>query len=732
MTHSIEGPAAAASARRWWIRLAVSAALALAPDPSHAQHAHATVAPVAPGAETRAPLLAASPVLDGVIAPGEWEGASVLSGFTQKEPRDGEGMTEPTEVRLARHGNRLYIAFIAWDREMPRVRAELTPRDRFEESADVVAVVIDPVRSGSRGYTFVFNPLGVQYDGVWTDEVDFGWDGVVESSGRVEADRYVVEVAIPFSTVLTGGAAGEDWAVNFGRRIPRRSEEGWWVAVPRTDARMLAHMGTMTEMGDARHRSRLALIPTATAQGTRAAGRSAGTTTTWGATVRIPVGEALRVEGTFRPDFSFVETDAPQLGFNERFALFYPEKRPFFLEQSDRFMVRETGAVSSPLRLVHTRTIVRPRLGARVIASPAGGFLGAMFLAERDEDGDDDGSAAIVRAARNGPFGSIAGVTATQREREGRRNTVVAADAQAYLAPDVVLTLQRARSTTDEANAGGTRSGNAMYLDLSRENDAGVQQLVYTRVDRDFETDVGFVERRDVQTLLWHGGLYWRPASGPLLHVFPMTQNFVAFDQEGRRIEVEHTPHVQFQLTRQTSLEFKYRFGEERFRGRDHSQARSELLLSSTPLSWLDLSLTGKVGRRIRYDFEHEDRDFTFVAAYREVRAEASVRADVATTISLAGSWRKLGGDAALDARSAWVTRARATRFITTTCYARAVVQYDSELRRREGSLLLGRELNYGTQFHVGMDYASTPRPLAEGRVARASFFARASWLFDR
>lgn len=682
---------------------------------------------VPPTVPLTAPLLPHAPVIDGAVQPGEWDDASVVSGFVQREPHEGQAMSEQTVVKVARHGGRLFLLFLAYDREIAKVRAELSPRDRFERSADVVTVLLDPVQSKSRGYVFVFNPLGVQYDGIWSRQIDFGWDGVVESKGRVETDRYVVEVAIPFATVLTGGATGDTWNVNFSRRIPRRNEEGWWAPIPRAESwRTLAYTGELVGMRDAARRTRVELIPTATANGARARGTTEPIAATWGATVRAPLSDAVRLEATYQPDFTFVETDAPQIGFNERFALFYPEKRPFFLEAGDRFAPRAASFISDPLNLVHTRSIIQPRAGARILAAPEGAFLGGMVLT-----GEDDGTASVLRTAVDRADGTIAGLTATHRDHDGRQNTVVAGDAQAHLPADLVVTLQGARSRTREEGT-ASREGTAVYLDLARETNRGIQQVVYKRLSADFETDLGYVPRTDMQSLIGHAGYYWRPTAGPLQSVFPMTQNAVLFDAAGRRQEVEHLPHVEVLLTRNTMIWTAYRFGEEWYHGRDYRQARYELRISSTPRPWLDISLGGKTGRRIRYDVDSAGPDETFLASLREGHAEASIRPDRATTLSLTGVWRALGGNGTVAPRSAWVARLRAIRFLSRSDFIKLVAQYDPDAQGHSASLLLGRELNYGTQFHLGFDYSSARAEPNTPRVARMSFFTRVSYLLQR
>lgn len=714
--------------------------------PARAQHVHAApgaeasrvqaVSP-APGAPetysiTAFPLVNA-PAIDGRIEPGEWAGAARFGGFTQTEPAEGKPETERTEVLVARDESHLYLAFIAHDSEIERVRADLTPRDRIATSTDVVGVVLDPQRTGSRGYVFLFNPLGVQYDGVWTRGPDLGWDGVLRSRGRVETDRYVVEVAIPFTTVLAGGSGEEQWSVNFGRRVTRKGEESWWAPVPRAGMReLLKHSGVLGGISDSGARMRFELIPTATARGAVGTGAAGEADASWGATLRLPLRPTVRLDATYRPDFSYVESDAPQIGFNERFALFYPEKRPFFLDGKDLFETRQASFVSDPIRLVHTRTIVRPRAGVRLLASPEDVFLGAMLMLEERPDGALDGTSTVLRAAREWTGGARAGLVATRRDREDGSNTVVGADAQLKLPAGVVITAQAAGSTTETSGIPGVRRGTAAYLDVARETGRSFQQVVYRRIGRDFDTELGFLPRSDFQQVVGHAGVYWRPKGSALLSALPMVQHVVVLDDAGRRTEIEHLPHVELLFTRQTALWLAYRFGQESYRGRAHGSGRAEGRIRTSPTAWLDISLGGQLGTRVRYDPDTSGIDQTFVAGLREMSAQVQLRIGSAATLSTTGILRHLGGAGEIAAREVWLGRVRAAYHLSPETYVRAVVQYDPDQDRREGSLLLGHEINYGTQAHLGVEYASTDRMPGDPARARRALFARISYLLQQ
>lgn len=697
--------------------LSVSAAVAapVSAQVTHSHHAGGALAPVA-STTTRAvavPVLDQAPSIDGRIEAGEWARAAQLDGFTQLEPREGVRASDSTRVFVGRDAENLYVAFVAYDADVAHVRAARTPRDKIDAAGDYVGILLDPTQSRTRAYFLAFNPLGVQYDGIWSQQWDFGWDGVMSSSGTIGADRYVVEVAIPFATVGGGSGAHPDWDVNFMRFVARSGEEAWWA--PRTRAHRntaLSESGQLTAMPVHARTSRVEMIPTVTSQRSALAGQPSVLDSRWGATVRIPVSTSGRIEGTYRPDFSHVETDEAQIGFNERYALFYPEKRPFFLESADRFATPAVSYDSDPLTLVHTRTIVRPRVGGRALFMPSNGFVGAMVVAEDRPDGSASGTSAIGRAVRTWGNGSQIGVVGTRREyRAGGMNAVAGADATIHLPASTAITAQFARSESHDT-IGASTAAVAGYLDVARDDGRGFQQVVYRRIPQSFAADLGFVPRTDVQQVVSHVGRYWRPNTREVLYLLPMLQYTSSWTVAGHDVDAEWLPHVEAQLTHKSSAWLGYRARTEEFRAKRYDAARLEAKLKTSPYAWVDLAAGAKVGRGLRYDNTADAEDLTYVAPTREANASAEFR--VRQTGSIAGNiiWRRLEGNGRTDARAVaartlWLGRVRAAWQFDNATYIRAIAQYDPDLDRRTASLLLGRELNYGTQLHLGVERGS-------------------------
>lgn len=692
-----------------------------APDPAVAQR------------RLTVPYVVRAPRIDGRLDGGEWEGAERLTDFVQRDPAEGAPATERTEVLVARDATTLYIAFIAWDRDLAQVRAVHTARDQLAAASDLVGVWVDPLRTGTRAFGFQFNPLGVQYDGVWSRSWDTSWDGVLRSRGELHGDRYVVEVAIPIGTLIAGDAP-DTWDVNFSRIIGRRSEESWWAPMPRARrTAMLADFGELDGMATHSAGARLEAIPTLVGASSRAArGVPAEFSQEAGLTARLPLGGSARLDATVNPDFSFVEGDDAQIAANERWALFYPEKRPFFLEGADQFGTPAANFIAGPLQLVHTRTIARPRAGVRLTAAPRGAFIGAAFTAQDRFDGTPDGSSAIVRLLRQQRNSSQAGLTLTHRERpDGRRNSVAATDAQWRLGRYVTTTAQVAVSRTLDntgvgIGAGTSAAATAAYVDVARNNGNGFQELALRRIPAAFATDIGFVPRTDLSQAVVHLGHYWRPTRGAAQWINPMLQVVGSLDDAGAFADLEWLPHVELQFARETNAWVAYRVRSERFRDRIHAMQRVEARVRSKPRAWLDVGAGVRAGTRLRYDGDLAVEDRSAVVPYTEWHGSSDVRLGRSGSLSAAVVHQSLGALSGLGSQSLWLVRTRAAWQFDNVNAIRLLVQHDPDRRRWAQSLVLAHERDYGTQYHLGVQRGWDAAAVASGS-GELRVFVRAS-----
>ena len=393
--------------------------------------------------DVRAPRLAATVRLDGALDEPVWGRASVLTGFTTYNPVDGRPAQDSTEVRIWYAEDALYVGIRAWA-PAGSVRATLAERDRIQND-DWVALHLDTFNDQRRSFVFVVNPLGVQADGMRSEQspgpgvskaslhaIDLSQDFVWQSSGRLLDDGYSVELRIPFKSIRFQLGASQDWGLQVVRQTQHTGYQDTWLPNSRANQSFLAQEGFLRGMAGMKRGLVLDVTPSSitTTVGTPQGGNwRYATKSDAGGDVRWGVAPNLTINATANPDFSQVETDVGQIPGDVRFANFYPELRPFFLEGSEQF--------DAPNKLVNTRSIVQP-LGALKLSGKLPrtdvGVMTAVDDAASSHDGRSRPLFNIVRLRRDLGEQSTAGLVYTDRAERGRVNRVVGVDTRLQFA----------------------------------------------------------------------------------------------------------------------------------------------------------------------------------------------------------------------------------------------------------------------------------------------------------
>ena len=313
-------------------------------------------------------------VVDGKLDDDVWKNAAILKDFYQTHPGDNINPSHPTEVLIGYDSKTLYIAFRVRD-ESGKVRARVAKRDAVWDD-DTVSVMLDTFNDKRKAYVFVFNPLGVQADGILTegDGHDYSVDIVMESKGMVTEDGYTVEAAIPFKSLRYVAGKDKLWGFHAFRTIKRLdNEQNSWMPISRDESSFLNQEGHITGLEGISTERTLEIIPTLTLS---EAGRRVPTIPMTasiadpgrfvnspvkvdpGLTLKFGITPTLTLDFAANPDFAQVEADQPVITANQRFPIFFSEKRPFFLEGIDIFQ--------TPLQAVHTRAIVDPDFAVKL------------------------------------------------------------------------------------------------------------------------------------------------------------------------------------------------------------------------------------------------------------------------------------------------------------------------------------------------------------------------------
>ena len=516
------------------------------------------------------------PVIDGKLDDDVWKTAAAFKDFYQTQPGDNTAPSKPTEVMMGFDSKTLYIGFHCFD-DPDKVSAHVAKRDDVLNGVeDSIRVLLDTFNDKRKAYVLAFNPLGIQMDGVRTEgvNVDFSVDIVMESRGTITPDGYVVEVAIPFKSLRYEAGQGKQWGIQIFRIIQRfNNEQDSWMPISRDINGLLNQAGHITGLEGISAERTLELIPSLTVSETgkllqhydpipNDPGRMVNQPMKLdlGLTAKYTLNANSTINLAINPDFAQVEADATVVTTNQRFPIFFQEKRPFFLEGIDLFQL--------PLNVVHTRTIINPEVAVKLVGKSGRNSYGLMMAADKGPGTftgderlnsfnfplmDQKAYVGVLRLKRDiGKENSI-GIVATSYNFIEKHNEIAGVDgkfkldAQSNFVFHVVGTTSRRFFRNPELNpaidcAGLTgreltfcnrrqvyRTGNGLGY-LGQYTKSGrhlfVQASAFGRT-RDFRSDVGFVRRTNTN----ENDLYWSWTSTPKQKANLVSWNVESFNQ---------------------------------------------------------------------------------------------------------------------------------------------------------------------------------------------------------
>lgn len=550
----------------------------------------------------RIPFINNPPVIDGRLDDEIWQSAARLKDFYQTQPGDNIAPSHQTEVLMAFDSRQLYIAFRAHD-EAGRVRANIVRRDEIFAD-DYVTVMLDTYNDQRKAYVLAFNPFGIQADGIMTEGrgEDYSLDIVMESKGIVGDDGYIIEVAVPFKSLRYEAGEGRYWGFHAFRRIKRLANElNSWMPMSRDRAGILNQAGRVTGLEGIATERTLDVIPTVTFSET---GRRVPTlpsgadlspgdpgrfvnspvNTDVGISVKFNINPNITLDFAVNPDFAQVEADSPVVLANQRFPIFFGERRPFFLEGIDIFQ--------TSLQPVHTRSIIDPDYAVKLTGRRGRNTFGLLAASDNapgnfSEDEINDTAIfpdiekfvgknayiGIARLRRDVGRESSIGVIGTTYNFIERHNHLGGIDGRFRVNPQDTLSFQvlgtasRLRFYDPTLDQSIYRTGNGFAYTWSYDKTG--RNFGYningTGRTADYRADVGFTRRTNTNTEALFMRFSTDPKPGAKLISMRVTSgNSASFDWQGRLTDWHSGGNITFNFDRNTWLGAEGNFGYER------------------------------------------------------------------------------------------------------------------------------------------------------------------------
>lgn len=666
----------------------------------------------------KVPRFENSPKIDGKLENPLWESGAVLETFTQYEPQEGAPPSEKTVAYVGYDEDNLYIAVRCYDSNPQAVRANLTQRDKVYGD-DEVTVYIDTFNDKKRAFVFQVNPCGVQSDGIYTDtrrrrrgmgfeRIDKNWDTFFLTNAHRDDQGYTVEMAIPFKSLRFPNSNPQTWGFQIVRNIRRKNEEIYWSPRSRDVDGLLIQTGAIELDGNISQGKNIEIMPVAT--GLKLADQKFEPEA--GLNLKYGITSDLTADLTLNPDFSQVEADMPQIEVNQRFALYFPEKRPFFLEGKDVF--------DTPMELVYTRTIANPQWGLKLTGKTGKTTLGILSAYDEsspeidlsygseDEDADSEytrGLVNIFRLKRDLATESYIGFILTDKETGDSWNTltsnhnrVVGVDGHFKFNDYYRFSFQVLGSMS---KLGSEKTGfvPAMAFNISRNSRHVQLSAEYTSLPPDFEASTGFFRRKDIRNLEARMSYTFLPQTNLIVDVRPSIQYRRTYDFDNILTDEEIRVGWFVSGWRGSHFWGGYTYELERYEGIDFYRKSFMTSFGSQPLSWLNGNIRVSFGDSIYYS---ENPYLGYKTSY-ELRLILMPLTNLRIYYEFQNDTfaRSRGGERVYSVN---ILTQRIGYQISRNLSLRLITDYNDFDKELFNSFLLSYEYRPGTVFYIGVD----------------------------
>jgi hypothetical protein len=571
------------------------------------------------------PEFTSPPKIDGTLENPIWEKGAILDTFTQYEPQEGAQPSEKTVVYLGYDKKNLYIAVRCFDSNPEAIRASLTQRDKAYGDDEII-IFLDTFNDKKRAFVFQVNPCGVQTDGIYNEtgrrrrgggfsKIDKNWDTFFLSDANIDDSGYTVELAIPFKSLRFPNSQSQAWGFQIMRTIRRKNEEIYWRPRSRDINGFLIQAGILEIGGAIEKGKNFEFMPVFTGlkQSDKKFDPEAGINFKYGITSNMTADIA------YNPDFSQVEADMPQVEVNQRYALYYPEKRPFFLEGKDFY--------DTPFELVYTRKILDPLWGVKLTGkigkttlgflstydeNPLGINIGDSSDEDEDEEEEEDNPykalVNIFRLKRDLYSESHIGFIMTDKEMglsgnsiTDNYNRVLGVDGHFKFLKYYRFSFQ-VLSSSSKMEDKKTDFVPAMKFDLNHVSRHLNFSAGWTSIHPEFEGSAGFFRRKDIRSFNSRIGYVFLPQNDLIISIRPSFQYRRIYDFDNTLTDEEFEFSWFISGWRQSYAWANVSSELERYEGINYRKKNFRANFSSEPFSWLSSRISYSFGDAIKYD----------------------------------------------------------------------------------------------------------------------------------
>lgn len=639
-----------------------------------------------------------APVIDGVLNDKVWQKALSVTGFKSFTPDYEQDLAFKTVAYWSHDDENLYFAFKCYD-EPNMIKTSVAARDRIGDD-DWVCINLDSFNDRQTLYGFYINPNGIQMDSRFAGgRDDNGIDMVWYSAGQIDEDGYTVEVKIPFKSIRYAVRDGKvDMGVIFERKMSRFSTQGTYPALDPDQGMNFLNQTMPIQFEGVKKSVLFEAIPAVTYSYNRSHAEGEYTSESKpdaGLTLKYGITSDLILDATINPDFSQVEADAMQVEVNQRFAVFYPERRPFFLEGNENF--NHAGGSREIRSIVNTRTIVNPVVAGKVTGKIGGlqNTISAIAAVDEMTNADYNGLVGVLRYKRTLKQDSYVGGFLTARQDDYFKNIVYGGDAQIRLSKSTMASGHIYNSGTIDSIGVDVRNKLATAANISYNTRKLSMGGGYYNIDDGFESAVGYITRTGIVKVNARVSPKFYP-SGAIKRIEPMVYLSLIKDKPSGLFERTVWSRIGFTLDRNTRINLSGSISNEVYKAIAYDRGS------------ISINASSQINKRVFVRTEVRRQNRPYYSTERQGYGySASANLNLQLSDNFNSEWEYRYTDL-YDTETnemffdVHIFRSRNTYQINKYLFVRLIVQYNSSTRLLAPNFLTSFTYIPGTVIHLG------------------------------